>query len=132
MDRIIRILEETAVQYMATVGLDGNPKVRPFAFAKELNKKLYYSTSRNRNVYEELNLNPNIEIAASYDDHWLRMRGVAAFVTDPSVKASVFSSSLMLKRYFTSSTDPAFILFSIDKGVATISKAGQSSVIVEF
>lgn len=42
MNEVINFLRENPVQYFATIGLDGNPKVRPFQFMiEEDNKSIY-------------------------------------------------------------------------------------------
>ena len=35
MEIIIRFLQENPVQFLATIGMDGKPKVRPFKFRLE-------------------------------------------------------------------------------------------------
>lgn len=43
MNEVVKFLTENPVQYFATIGLDGKPKVRPFQFMLEYGGKLYSS-----------------------------------------------------------------------------------------
>jgi len=58
MKKIVKFLRENPVQYLATTGLDGKPKVRPFQFMLENEGKLYFCTSNKKKVYEELKKKP--------------------------------------------------------------------------
>ena len=51
MNDLKKFLEENPVQYLATVGIDGKPKVRPFMFMLEKEGKLYYCTSNQKPLY---------------------------------------------------------------------------------
>ena len=44
MNEVVKFLTENPVQYFATIGLDGMPKVRPFQFMLEKGGKLYFCT----------------------------------------------------------------------------------------
>ena len=44
MNEVIQFLNENPVQYFATVGLDGRPKVRPFQFM--LSKMANYTSAQ--------------------------------------------------------------------------------------
>ena len=50
---------------MATVGLDGKPKVRPVQFMVEYDGKLWFCTNSKKSMYAELVKNPWIDLCGS-------------------------------------------------------------------
>ena len=51
---IVDFLNNSRIQYLATIGLDGKPKVRPFQFMFEMDGKLWFCTSNQKEVFKEL------------------------------------------------------------------------------
>lgn len=75
MQKVIRFLKESDLQYFATIGLDGKPKVRPFQMMFNDGGKLIYCTGLKKKVYKELSENPFVEICVSTMEKWLRING---------------------------------------------------------
>lgn len=48
MEKVIKFLQENSILFLATIGLDGKPKVRPFQFMLENEGKLYFCTSNQK------------------------------------------------------------------------------------
>ena len=69
MNKVVEFLNANPVQYLATVGRDGKAKCRPFMFAGELNGKLWFCTNNQKDVYKDLQANPNIEISVSSPEY---------------------------------------------------------------
>ena len=65
MNEVVKFLQENPVQYLATIGRDGKAKCRPFMFAGELDGKLWFCTNNQKDVYKDMQHNPNIEISVS-------------------------------------------------------------------
>ena len=65
MDKVVEFLNANPVQYLATVGRDGKAKCRPFMFAGELDGKLWFCTSNTKDVYKDMQENPEVEISVS-------------------------------------------------------------------
>ena len=61
MKKVVEFLTANPVQYLATVGRDGGAKCRPFMFAGELDGKLWFCTNNTKEVYKDMQVNPNIE-----------------------------------------------------------------------
>lgn len=81
-NKVVEFLNANPVQYLATVGRDGKAKCRPFMFAGELDGKLWFCTNNQKDVYKDLQANPNIEISVSSPEYaWLRLHGKAVFET---------------------------------------------------
>ncbi|MDR1488126.1 MAG: pyridoxamine 5'-phosphate oxidase family protein [Deltaproteobacteria bacterium] len=65
--------------YLATVNGD-IPKVRPMGFIMYFEDKVWFGMGNHKNVYKQLQQNPNVEIVATApDNNWLRLWGKAVF-----------------------------------------------------
>ena len=52
VNAVTDFLIESQVQYLATIGLDDKPKVRPFQFMLEEGGRLYFCTSNQKPVFK--------------------------------------------------------------------------------
>ena len=121
MNEIIKFLTENPVQYVATVGLDGKPKVRPFQFMIEEDGKLYFCTSNQKEVYAEMSKQPYVEICTSSPSFaWIRLSGKVIFSNDLSIKEKVIESSGLVKSIYETATNPIFEVFYLENGKAVI------------
>lgn len=71
MNKVVEFLNANPVQYLATVGRDGKAKCRPFMFAGEMDGKLWFCTNSTKDVYKDMQQNPEIEISVSSPEYVL-------------------------------------------------------------
>lgn len=122
MKAVIDFLVQSQIQYFATVGLDGKPKVRPFQFMLEQAGKLYFCTSNQKSVFKELHEQPYVELCASGENFsWLRLSGKVAFTQDLAIKEQVQEASPLAKSIYQTPDNPEFEVFYLDEAVATLS-----------
>lgn len=62
---IASYLDNVGLQYLATIGLDGKPKVRPVQYMVMSDNKLWFCTNSEKAMYAELKKNPYIDLCAS-------------------------------------------------------------------
>ena len=87
MKKIVEFLQANPVQYLATVGRDGKAKCRPFMFCLEKNGKLWFCTNNTKEVYKDMQVNPEIEVSVSDASYaWIRLHGKAVFEDNMDVK----------------------------------------------
>ena len=121
MQAVIDFLMQSQIQYFATVGLDGKPKVRPFQFMLEQDGKLYFCTSNQKAVFKEIQAQPHIELCASGEDFsWLRLSGKAAFSHDLAVKGKILEASPLVKSIYQTPDNHEFEIFYLDEATAVI------------
>lgn len=121
MNEILTFLKENPVQYFATVGLDGKPKVRPFQFMIEEGGKLYFCTNHTKDVYQQIKNQPYVEICTSSPTFaWIRLSGKAVFSQDLSIKEKVIESSPLVKNLYQSASNPIFEIFYLEEAQAVI------------
>ena len=122
MKAVRDFLVKSQIQYFATVGLDGRPKVRPFQFMLEDGGKLYFCTSNQKKVYREIQAQPFVELCASGEDFsWLRLYGKVVLSQDIAIKEKVQEISPLVKSIYQTPDNPEFEVFYLDEAVATIS-----------
>ena len=87
MKKVVEFLTQNPVQYLATVGRDGKAKCRPFMFAGEKDGKLWFCTNNTKDVYQDMQANPNVELSVSSPTFaWIRLNGKAMFEDNMAVK----------------------------------------------
>lgn len=121
MKEVVEFLKANPVQYFATVGLDGRPKVRPFQFMLEQGGKLYYCTGNFKPVYKEIQKQPWVEICISSPAFaWIRLSGKVAFSKDLGIKKKLFEQNEILRTIYQTPDSPTFELFYLDQAWAVI------------
>ncbi|PAB60141.1 pyridoxamine 5'-phosphate oxidase family protein [Anaeromicrobium sediminis] len=121
MNGVVKFLSENPVQYFATIGLDGKPKVRPFQFMLEKDGKLYFCTSNEKDVFAQLKEFPYVEITTSSPTFaWIRLSGKAVFSTDIEIKKAVLESSELVKSLYQTPENPIFEIFYLEDAQAVM------------
>lgn len=121
MNDVVKFLQENPVQYLATVGRDGKAKCRPFMFCFEQDKKLWFCTNNTKEVYKEIQANPNIEITVSSPTYaWIRLNGKAVFENDMAVKQGCMKNPIV-KGQYKSAENPIFVVFYLEGAKAVLS-----------
>lgn len=120
MQRVVKFLQENPVQYLATVGRDGKAKCRPFMFSFEKNGKLWFNTSNQKDVYKDMQENPNIEICISSPEYqWIRISGKAVFENNLGIKAAALENPIVKDNYQTPE-NPVFEVFYLEDAHAVL------------
>lgn len=120
MNEVVQFLQANPVQYLATVGTDGKAKARPFMFCFEQDGKLWFCTNSQKDVYKDMQQNPNIEITVSSPEYvWLRLNGKAVFENNMAVKEGCMKNPIVQGQYQTAD-NPIFEVFYLDGAKAVI------------
>lgn len=121
MKTVVDFLVKSQIQYFATLGLDGRPKVRPWQLMMEHQGKLYFCTSNQKAVYAEIQKQPYVELCASGEDFsWLRLSGRVVFTHDLAIKDKVLEANALVKSIYQTPDNPAFEVFYLDEASATM------------
>jgi len=121
MNDVVKFLNENPITYVATVGLNGKPKVRPFQFMLEADGKLYFGTNNQKDVYKQIKKLPYIEIAtANPTAEWIRISGKVVFSEDMEIKKTIIENSELLKAVYQTADNPIFEIFYLEEAKATI------------
>jgi uncharacterized pyridoxamine 5'-phosphate oxidase family protein len=122
MRLVVDFLKKSQTQYLATIGTDGRPKVRPFQFKLEDGGKLYFSTTNDKQVYKEITQHPCVELCACGENwSWLRLSGKVVFSQDRSIKSRIIEEAIpLIKAVYKTPDNPLWALFYLDEATATI------------
>lgn len=120
MNEVAKFLQENPIQYLATVGRDGKAKCRPFMFAGEKDGKLWFCTNNTKEVYQDMQANPNVEVSVSSPAYaWIRLNGRAVFENNMAVKEMCMQNSIVKGQYQTAG-NPIFEVFYLEDARAVI------------
>ena len=102
------------------VGLDGKAKARPFMFCFEKDEKLWFCTNSQKDVYHQMQANPNIEVTVSSPEYaWIRLNGKATFENNMAVKEGCMNNPIVRSQYQTAD-NPIFEVFYLADAKAVI------------
>ena len=122
MEVIVRFLKENPVQFLATIGLDGKPKVRPFHFMMEDDGKFWFCTSNRKDVYAELKNAPYVELSVASPEHtWLRLAGKVVFENNMAIKNRIMDECEMVRTVFRTADNPVFEVFYLEEAIESVS-----------
>lgn len=114
MQKVVEFLKKNPVQYLATVGRDGKAKCRPFMFAVEKGGKLWFCTNNQKEVYKDMQENPEIEISVSDASFaWIRLHGKAVFEDNMEIKEICLQNPIVKGQYQTAA-NPIFEVFYLE------------------
>ena len=89
IEKVDEILTKAEVFYLSTV--DGEkPKVRPLGFHLLHEDKIYFGVGTFKEVYKQMEVNPNVEIATWDGEHFLRYYGTADLTKNEAVVEKAF------------------------------------------
>ena len=82
---------------------DGNlPKVRVFQIMKQEGTTLWFATSAKKDVYKELQRNPNVELLSWAENVSVRCVGKVIFDVEDEIKRWVYDNNPVLSRLYDS------------------------------
>ena len=114
MNRAVEFFKANPVQYLATVGRDGKAKCRPFMFCFEREGKLWFCTNNTKEVYKDMQANPEVEVSVSSPEYaWIRLHGRAVFENNMEIKKGALENPIVKSQYETPE-NPIFEVFYLE------------------
>ena len=104
---VVDVFHRFPLQYAATLGLDGNPQIRPIEFKFEEDSVLYFDTVVFYTSYQELLAHPYIQLCVCDQETmtYVRLGGKVNFTKDEAVINRCFESSEVLTSQFGDKRD---------------------------
>jgi len=117
MKKTIEFLKKAVVFYLATTDGD-QPRVRPFGAVIAYQDRLYICTANSKACFAQMKKNPKVEISATIDHEWIRLKGEVAVDSSEAAKIAMLEEYPILKNMY-SSNDGQFEVLYFTKGTAT-------------
>lgn len=115
---VAHYLDRVGLQFMATIGLDGKPKVRPMQYMLMEDEKLWFCTNSQKEVYAELQANPAVELCGcrlerdELQTPWIRFSAEAVFEERRDIRDAIIEKSAIVNAlYRDKRNDPIFKVF---------------------
>ena len=99
-EKVHNFLKEAKVFYLSTIDGD-KPKCRPLGLQSLKNDKVYFGVGQFKNVYKQLEKNPNCELVALKGGEWIRINGKAVFEKDFTLAEKILEENKHLKEMYT-------------------------------
>ncbi len=117
MEKVFDFIREHKEIAFATADKNGNPTIRVFQIMliDEAGKALYFATSPQKEVYQQLQHNPNIEILSFADKISVRISGMASFDVSNVICKKIYDENLVLPRLYKQYTDLVYFSLPIRK-----------------
>lgn len=99
---VTKTFDRFSLQYGTTLGLDGNPQIRPIEFKFEQDGVLYFDTVEFYESYAELQAHPYIQLCVCDPETmtYVRLGGKVNFTKDPAIVNRCFAESPVLTSQF--------------------------------
>ena len=130
MNEVRDYLKESGMFFIATIDGD-KPRVRPFGVAEIYEDKLYIQTGKRKNVFKQIESNPNVEICAFNKGTWIRIEGKLILDDRVEVKKYMLDQNPELRSMYNENDDNTAVLY-FENGIATIFSFTAEPKVIEF
>ena len=130
MKEVQEFLKECGTYYLATIDQD-KPKVRPFGTAEIFDNHLYIQTGKKKDVFKQIEKNPNVEICAFKDGKWIRLSGKLVVDDRMEAKKDMLDKNPNLRSMYDENDDNTCVLY-FESGHAVISSFTEDAVEINF
>jgi uncharacterized pyridoxamine 5'-phosphate oxidase family protein len=107
LEVVTRVFQRFPLQYATTLGLDGEPQIRPIEFKFQQDGVLYFDTVTFYTSYRELLAHPYIQLCVCDQETmtYVRLGGKVNFTTDQAIIDRCFAESPVLTSQFGKNRD---------------------------
>lgn len=125
MNEAYAFIKECGVYFLATVS-EGLPKLRPFSTIYLDKDRLYILTNKEKEVFDQIKENPNVEIVGINKDKWVRLLGTLVIDSNNDVM------NKMIQQFDKVEEDENNVLLYFEDGVITFYDFDEIEKTIEF
>jgi len=114
MEKAFEFLKQHRDVAFATVE-DNKPKIRVFQIMKQERHTLWFATSPHKEVFQQLQSNPYIELLAMDGNISVRITGKAVFDVPDNICREIYSDNPVLPRLYPDYTALAYFSMTAEK-----------------
>ena len=115
MQEALDFLRQNKDVAFATVSTDARPMVRVFQIMKVDGTTLYFATSSRKNVYQELQANPAVELLSYKDNISVRIGGDAHFDVADALQKEIYDTNPVLQRLYPDYRELTYFSMEIER-----------------
>ena len=130
MEEVCKFIKDCGTYYLATVDGD-QPRVRPFGTIEIFEGHLYIQTGKSKDVYKQIEKNPNVELSGFVDGKWIRVEGSLALDDRVEAKKDMLDKNPQLRGMYNENDDNTAVLY-FESGKAIISSFTEAPKVIEF
>lgn len=119
MNEVIEYLRSCGTFYLATCE-EGQAHVRPFGAVCSFEGKLYIGTNNQKNVYNQMKKNGQIEICGMHKGTWIRVEGKVKEDLRREARVAMFEENKASLSSMYTVDDNLMTVFFFEYGTATI------------
>ena len=132
LEQVKEILADGTIGYFATTNGE-QLEVRGWQYQFGEGNKFYFCTGNAKDVYKEMQVNPQVAFAGVSNEHNIRISGKATFVTDATEKEKAFAKlSTAVQGMYESASNPTLEIFYIGSGELKVNKGYEPFEKIKF
>jgi uncharacterized pyridoxamine 5'-phosphate oxidase family protein len=115
-DEVIAYIQEVKFGYLATVGADNAPRVRPIGIYTVYGDDLYWFTLSNTRKVAEIEANPQVEVAWSKleEQSQVRISGKTVVVEDEAIQQRFRDDNPIVAQLIPEAAQPLIQLYKLE------------------
>ncbi len=119
MDEVLEYLKKNSTYFLATMGSEGDPHVRPFGTIAKFEGKLYIQTGKVKPVSDQMLAHPRVAICATgKDGTWMRLAADAVLDDRLEARQAVLGEYPDLQGMYAAD-DGNCAVFALENATAT-------------
>ena len=123
-DQVIEYIQQAQFGYLATVGADNAPRVRPVSIKDVYGDDLYFFTFSTTRKVAEMEANPQVEVVWSKleEASQVRIRGKAVVVKDEAIHKRFLEDNPIATKILPAGVQHLFRLYKIQPDKVEVAK----------
>ena len=124
-DEVIEYIQQVEFGYLATVGADNTPRVRPVGIKDVYGDNLYFFTFGNTRKVAEIDNNPHVEVVWSKLTDWsqVRIRGKMVVEEDAAIQQRFKADNPMVSKLLPEGAQHLFRLYRLEPEKVEMAKS---------
>lgn len=117
IEKVEQFLKDAPVVYLTTVDGD-RPKCRPIGLHLLVGDNLYFGIGTFKEVYRQMQANPNVELCVCKDREFLRYYGKAVFEAGHEIADAAIAAAPFLQQIYNEATGKQLGMFHLEQATA--------------
>lgn len=132
---VLELLPNGTMGIFSTINEEGIPDGRGWQFQFEEDGKFYFATNNTKDVYKEMNSNPNVAFTSMEPTgkYTVRITGKATFINDKTEKERAFNKlDKIVKSMYKSWDNPVLEIFYVSNGELKLAKGFNPVEVINY